>query len=49
LKDRKGNCLIVQTTGNSFTVQDNAREQMITVSFNFTQVVDTSKFGSIIG
>ena len=49
LKDRKGNCLIVQTTGNSFAVQDNAREQMITVSFNFTQVVDTSKFGSIIG
>lgn len=49
LKDRKGNCLIVQTTGNSFTVQDNAREQMITVSFNFTQVVDTNKFGSIIG
>lgn len=49
LKDRKGNCLIVQTTGNSFAVQDNAREQMITVSFNFTQVVDTNKFGSIIG
>lgn len=49
LKDRKGNCLIVQTTGNSFAVQDNAREQMITVSFNFTQVADTNKFGSIIG
>jgi len=47
LKDRKGNIFIVDTTENTLEVMDNIKEQVVSVTFNWTQIGSTEEISII--
>lgn len=47
LRDRKGNGWIVETTSNEFTTIDKSTEQIIQISFKFTQIGNSNNISAI--
>lgn len=47
LRDRKGNAWMVETMSNEFTTIDKSPEQIIQISFKFTQIGDSNNINAI--